>query len=71
MTIEQYRSMWFWIGFAVHASCASIFQDLLGQDGYIQFARDYWTSSYITLPLAIAIVAAAWMRMLHEDKKGL
>lgn len=71
MTIEQYRSLWFWIGFAVHASCASILQDIAGQDGYIRIVKEHWTSSYITLPLAIAIVAAAWLRMRHEDKKGL
>ena len=40
-------------GVIAYACCNSLFQDILGLDGYIQMVQDNWVSEGITVPIAL------------------
>lgn len=44
-------------GALMWAAVASLHQDMLGKDAYIQLVQDHWVDASVTVPIAIAMLA--------------
>jgi hypothetical protein len=54
-------SLSFLAGALFAAAVGMLYQDWYGLEGYIQRCRDHWWPAAVTVPIACAVLAAAWM----------
>jgi hypothetical protein len=66
----------FWIGAVVSMAVYSLFQDFLGRDRFLAFARDGWVDATYGVPIAGGLLAAAasayfFLRLRASDEDDL
>lgn len=58
----------FLFGMLFMNSVISLFQDALGKDGYIEFARTHWVSGWIAVPLALLGISVSLNWLTHNKE---
>ena len=57
-----------WFGYVTALCLHSLYQGLLGKDEYLRRAAFDWVAWYYTIPLAIALLIAAWVYAAGGEK---
>jgi len=66
----------FWIGAVVSMAVYSLFQDFLGRDRFLAFARDGWVDAVVSVPIAVGLLGVAMaayliLRLRASDEDDL
>jgi len=56
-------------GFCLHSCFSSLYQDMLGKDGYIAMINSNWVSESITVPIALIALIGCWGWIQDAKKK--
>lgn len=59
----------FFSGFLFSVACSSLCQDFLGLERYIQMAREYWVSPWVSIPTAILFLTLSAIHYVWPEEK--
>ena len=64
------RNVWRWFRGGVISAIAgmSLWQDGLGQERYLEVVRSRWTTGWVTVPLALALLAFVVASLVAEQR---
>ena len=68
MTQRQFHAA-FISGCLLTLATISLYQDCLGQEGYIDHIKEHWVDPSITTPLAIVFLVVAFLLTLYTAKE--